>query len=68
MLRDPANLTCVSQLGVGLKEQYSLDDVTVFMSTGVDGQYNDVTVEGDLGQVSADALSTNNDCGARVGY
>ena len=40
----------------------------MFMSTGVEGQYNDVTVEGDLGQVSADALSNNNDCGARVGY
>lgn len=61
-------MTCVAQLGVGLKEQYSLDGVTVFMSTGVEGQYNDVTVEGDLGQVSADELSNNNDCGARVGY
>lgn len=68
VLRDPADLTCVAQLGVGLKGQYSLDDVTVFMSTGVDGQYNDVEVVGDLGQVSTGELSNNNDCGARVGY
>jgi hypothetical protein len=68
VVRDPADLTCVAQLGVELKEQYSLGNVTVFMTTGGDGQYNDVKIVGDLGQVSTDELSNNNDCGARVGY